>query len=51
MRPLVRRIDMALHIQQLCADYGITVTYQSLDDEIPRYYANPGQKHIHIRPT
>ena len=51
MRPLVRRIDMALHIQQLCADYGITVTYQSLNDEIPRYYANPGQKHIHIRPT
>ena len=51
MRPLVKRIDMALHIQELCAKHNITVTYQSLDDEIPRYYANPSRKHIHIRPT
>ena len=51
MRPLVKRIDMALHIQQLCADHGITVTYQSLDDAVPHYYASPSQRHIHIRPT
>jgi hypothetical protein len=51
MRPLVKRIDMALHIQELCAVNHITVSYQSLDDEIPRYYANPSRKHIHIRPT
>jgi len=51
MRLPVKRIDMALHIQQLCADYGITVTYQSLDDKIPRYYASPVDRHIHIRPT
>ena len=51
MRPLVKRIDMALHIQQLCADHGITVTYQSLDDAVPNYYASPSQRHIHIRPT
>ena len=35
MRPLVKRIDMALHIQELCAVNHITVSYQSLDDEIP----------------
>lgn len=51
MRPLVKRIDMAMHIQELCAVNHITVSYQSLDDEIPRYYANPRKKHIHIRPT
>ena len=34
MRPLVKRIDMALHIQELCAVNHITVSYQSLDDEI-----------------
>ena len=51
MRQLVRRIDMALHIQELCAVNHITVSYQSLDAEIPNYYANPRKKHIHIRPT
>tara|TARA_Y100001938_G_scaffold135927_1_gene198175 strand:+ start:5702 stop:6172 length:471 start_codon:yes stop_codon:yes gene_type:complete len=51
MRPLVKRIDMALHIQELCAVNHITVSYQSLDDDIPNYYANPRKKHIHIRPT
>ena len=51
MRPLVKRIDMALHIQELCAVNHITVSYQSLDDEIPRYYANLRKKHIQIRPT
>ena len=51
MRPLVKRIDMAMHIQELCAVNHITVSYQSLDDDIPNYYANPRKKHIHIRPT
>ena len=51
MRPLVKRIDMALHIQELCAVNHITVSYQSLDDNIPNYYANQRNKHIHIRPT
>ncbi len=47
----VKRIDMALHVQQLCAENGITVTYQSLDDPSPRYYAQPMRKLICIRPT
>ena len=51
MRPLVKRIDMALHIQELCAVNHITVSYQSLDDNIPNYYANQRKKHTHIRPT
>ena len=51
MRPLVRRIDMALHIQQLCAENHISVSYQSLDADVPSYYANVSKKHIHIRPT
>ena len=28
----VKRIDMALHVQELCAGNGIAVKYQSLDD-------------------
>ena len=51
MTMLVRRIDMALHVQELCAVNHITVSYQSLDAEVPNYYANPRKKHIHIRPT
>ena len=51
MTVLVRRIDMALHVQELCAVNHITVSYQSLDAEVPNYYANPRKKHIHIRPT
>ena len=39
-RPLVKRIDMALHVQELCAEHDITVKYQSLNDTDPRYYAN-----------
>ena len=31
-RPLVKRIDMALHVQELCAEHDITVKYQSLND-------------------
>jgi len=51
MRPLVKRIDMALHIQELCAVNHITVSYQRLDAEVPNYYADVTKKHIHIRPT
>jgi len=47
----VKRIDMALHIQELCAEHGITVRYQSLSDSEPRYYARPSDRLIQIRPT
>lgn len=47
----VKRIDMALHVQGLCAAHGITVKYQSLADEVPRYYAQPQSRVIQIRPT
>jgi hypothetical protein len=47
----VKRIDMALHIQELCAEHGITVRYQSLSDSNPRYYARPSDRLIQIRPT
>lgn len=47
----VKRIDMALHVQQLCAENNITVTYQSMHDDVPRYYAQPASKLICIRPT
>ena len=48
---MIKRIDMALHIQQLCADNDITVRYQSLADVQPRYWARPSSKQIQIRPT
>ncbi len=48
---LVKRIDMALHVQQICAEHGITVQYQSLEDAVPRYWARPTTKTIQIRPT
>ena len=47
----VKRIDMALHVQGLCAAHGITVKYQRLTDEVPRYYAQPQSRVIQIRPT
>ena len=47
----VKRIEMALHVQELCARNNITVSYQSLQDEVPQYYANPASRHINIRPT
>jgi hypothetical protein len=47
----VKRIDMALHVQGLCAAHGITVKYQRLTDEVPRYYAQPDSRIIQIRPT
>ena len=51
MPNLVKRIDMALHIQELCAEHKITVKYQPLDDITPCYYANQKTKVIMIRPT
>lgn len=47
----IKRIDMALHVQQLCAEHGITVKYQSMNDDVPRYYAQPASSVICIRPT
>jgi len=47
----IKRIEMALHVQELCAKNHITVMYQSLEDEIPRYFAQPQRKLIQIRPT
>ena len=48
---LVKRIDMALHIQELAALENITVSYQSLTETNPRYSAIPSKRHITIRPT
>ena len=50
-RKLVKRIDMALHVQELCAMHNITVKYQSLKEVLPRYYANQKTRTICIRPT
>lgn len=47
----VKRIDMALHVMELCATYNIQVQYQSLEDETPRYWARPSERKIQIRPT
>ena len=48
---LVKRIDMALHVQELCAKNGITVSYVPLDDRRPFYCANRVRNSITIRPT
>ncbi len=47
----VKRIDMAIHVQELCAALNIGVTFQSLGEATPRYYAIPDRRIIHIRPT
>jgi len=47
----VKRIDMALHVMELCATNNIQVQYQSLEDETPRYWARPSERKIQIRPT
>ena len=47
----VKRIEMALHVQELCAVNDIRVFYQSLEDAEPRYWARPSDKSICIRPT
>lgn len=50
-RQLTKRIDMALHVQELCAINNITVKYQSLHDAEPNYFANRHKRLIQIRPT
>ena len=47
----VKRIDMALHVQELFAANGIAVKYQSLDDPCPNYWARRHPREIQIRPT
>ena len=51
MKAKVKRIDMAIHIQEICAKYNLTVRYQTLKDKQPNYYARPATKEIHVRPT
>ena len=48
---MIKRIDMALHVMELCATNNIQVQYQSLEDETPRYWARPSERKIQIRPT
>lgn len=50
-REKVKRIDMALHVQELCAEHRITVRYQKLSARVPQYWANPNKREIQIRPT
>jgi hypothetical protein len=47
----VKRIEMALHVMELCATHKIKVTYQSLEDFEPRYWARRHPREIQIRPT
>ena len=47
----VKRIDMAVHIQEICALNKIKVNYQSMDDILPIYWANKKKREIQIRPT
>ena len=47
----VKRIDMALHVQELCAANGIAVKYQRRDDPCPNYWARRHPREIQIRPT
>ena len=51
MKAKIKIIDMAIHIQEICAKYNITVRYQTLKDKQPNYYARPATKEIHVRPT
>ncbi|OUU63948.1 MAG: hypothetical protein CBC24_08215 [Candidatus Pelagibacter sp. TMED64] len=48
---LTKRIDMALHIQELCGKHNISVKFQPLTDKKPNYYANRRDRIICIRPT
>ena len=48
---MIKRIDMALHVMELCATNNVQVQYQSLEDETPRYWARPSERKIQIRPT
>tara|TARA_X000001382_G_scaffold68358_1_gene47480 strand:- start:110 stop:487 length:378 start_codon:yes stop_codon:yes gene_type:complete len=48
---LIKRIDMAIHVQEICALNNIKVNYQSMDEVEPSYWANPKRREIQIRPT
>ena len=48
---MIKRIQMAVHVAELCAAHDITVKYQSLGEATPRYYAIPSNRFIQIRPT
>ena len=47
----VKRIDMAVHIQEICALNKIKVNYQSMYEIVPIYWANKKKREIQIRPT
>ena len=47
----VKRIEMALHVMELCATHKIKVHYQSLEAFEPRYWARRHPREIQIRPT
>ena len=48
---MIKRIDMAIHVSELCAAHNITVKYQSLGEATPRYLAIPDRRLIQIRAT
>tara|TARA_B100001093_G_C26771923_1_gene990626 strand:- start:275 stop:652 length:378 start_codon:yes stop_codon:yes gene_type:complete len=48
---LIKRIDMAIHVQEICALNNIKVNYQSMDEIESSYWANPKRREIQIRPT
>ena len=48
---LVKRIEMSLHVQELCAKNDIQVKYVSLEEPEAFYCANRVHKIITIRPT
>lgn len=47
----VKRIDMAIHVQELCAANYISVAYQPLSQKHPKYWARRDVRKIMIRPT
>ena len=47
----VKRIEMSLHVMELAARHKIRVSYQSLDESEPRYWARRNPREIQIRPT
>ena len=50
-KTLVKRIEMALHVQELCAKNDIQVKYVSLEEPEAFYCANRVHKIITVRPT
>jgi len=48
---VTKRIDMALHVQEVCAALNIRVQFQPSADQVPNYWARPSARVIQIRPT